>query len=127
MDEWLKNTSEYLETNYGLETAFAGRCALLIAYLYQYNLSPRITSGWRDPAKQEAMRKRWDRGDRSGLRARPAIDSLHSATGWGGKPAARAIDITSTDERTSANVAKALGIGAGLDFKQPDPGHYYVK
>lgn len=127
MDDWLKNTQTFLVESYGLETAFAGRVALLIAYLYQYNLGPRITSGFRDPAKQKAMRERWDRGDRSGLRERPAVDSLHMATGWGGKPASKAIDIVSTDERTAANIAKALGIGAGLDFKKSDPGHYYDK
>lgn len=127
MDEWLAQTQNFLEQSYGLETTFAGRVALLIAYMYQYNLSPRITSGWRDPAKQKAMQKRWDAGDRSGLRQRPGSDSLHTTTGWGGKPSAKAIDIVCSDERTAANIAKALSIGAGLDYRKPDPGHYYDK
>lgn len=126
MEQWLSDTARYLEASYGLASGFARDIARLLAYLYQYGLNPRVTSGWRDPAKQKAMQKRWDAGDRAGLRARPAADSLHSAESWG-RPAAQAIDIVTSNEQLAAQIARALKIGAGLDFKNPDPGHYYSK
>ena len=73
------------------------------------------------------MRARWDAGDRAGLRARPAADSLHTATDWLGRAAARAIDMPSSDEARAARIATTIGgIGAGLYFRSPDPGHYYA-
>ncbi len=130
MDAWLASAAKHFEDVWGIAPDAAKRFALLMAYLMQYGLSPRITSGYRDPGKQAAMRAAWDRGDRQGLRARPAVSSDHTVTGkafLGPKPASRAVDIVSSDERKAAQIAKALGIGAGLDFSTPDPGHYYVR
>jgi len=41
-------------------------------------LSVRIVSGYRSPQYQAELRARWDRGDRAGLVARPALSSMHS-------------------------------------------------
>lgn len=125
-EDWLKNTADILRSTHGLESNFADDIAILLAYLQSMGLGPRITSGYRDGAKQAAMRARWDAGDRAGLRVRPAADSLHSATSWG-KPAAKAIDIATSDDRRAAGVAVALKIGAGYFFSVPDPGHFYAK
>jgi len=130
MQEWLKSAEKYLIDTWGIDSTVAGKFAMLWAYLYQYGLAPRITSGFRDPAKQKAMQAAWDRGERQGLRARPATSSDHTVEKSGflsSKPAARAIDIVSSDERRAAAIARALGIGAGLDFSTPDPGHYFVR
>lgn len=96
-----------------------------MAYLTAGGLGPRVTSGWRDPDHQRALQARWDAGDRAGLRARPASDSLHTKTDWIGDPAARAVDIATSDDTRAAQIASALGIGAGLYFTHPDPGHFY--
>lgn len=126
MEEWLRQTAEFLRDNHGLAGSFSDRVALFLAYCYQYRLAPIVTSGFRDPKHQAELRARWDRGDRAGIRVRPAADSQHSTTAWG-KPAARAIDITTKDDRKAAQIARALGLGAGLDFKVPDLGHYFEK
>jgi hypothetical protein len=130
VDAWLRQAENYLVQTWGIAPDVAKKFALLWAYLYQYGLNPRITSGFRDPAKQRALQAAWDRGERQGLRARPATSSDHTLESQGfltTKPASRAIDIVSTDESKAAAIARALGIGAGLDFKTPDPGHYFVR
>lgn len=130
MQDWLKQAEKYLVETWGIDSTVAGKFALLWAYLSQYGLNPRITSGFRDPAKQKAMQAAWDAGNRQGLRARPATASDHTEvkSGFlGSKPAARAMDIVSSDEKKAAAIARYLGIGAGLDFKTPDPGHYFVR
>lgn len=73
------------------------------------------------------MRDRWDAGDRAGLRARPAVESQHTKTAFLGSPAATAVDMVSSNEAKAAEIASRLGgIGAGLYFRNPDPGHYYA-
>lgn len=125
MEEWLKKAAQFLVDNYGLDSTFADRVALFLAYLYQYGLNPRITSGWRDPEHQRELQERWDRGDRAGLRARPATDSAHTHTGAFGGRAAKAVDIVTSDDSRAAAIARALNLGSGLFFSHPDPGHYY--
>jgi len=115
-----------LNQSVGLRKSFAGKVAPLLAYFRAYGLNPRVISGWRDPAKQKAMRDRWDRGDRQGLRARPAMDSLHTRVSQG-SPAADGVDITTTNDNLAAKIAMALGVGPGLYFSEPDPGHYYAR
>jgi len=76
------------------------------------------------------MRAAWDRGDRQGLRAQPALSSDHTLVSkgfLGSSPASRAIDIKTADDHLAARIARALGIGTGLDFKEPDPGHYFLR
>lgn len=45
---------------------------------YGYPGRPDITSGYRSPSRQRILRRRWDRGDRAGLVARPACQSQHT-------------------------------------------------
>lgn len=129
MDEWLRNAAKYLEDQWGISSTAARKFAQLLAYQFQYGLKPQITSGFRDPKKQAAMRAAWDRGDRQGLRARPADpdDSDHCQTALWGSAASQAIDIKSSNEAQSAWIAQQLGITPGLYFKTPDPGHYSVR
>lgn len=122
---WPDDAAPYFVQTWGLDAAFAVRVGLLYLALYFAGLNPRITSGFRDPKKQAAMRAAWDRGERAGLRVRPADprNSLHCQEA-GGKPAARAIDMPCSDDRLAADIGKALGLRAGYYFTTSDPGHF---
>lgn len=85
--------------------------------------SVRVTSGYRDPARQAALRARWDAGDRTGLVARPALRSAHSE--------GLAVDLV-VAPRSDVSQAQ-LGIYAqtrgyvwGGTFSRPDPVHFAV-
>lgn len=123
---WAQQAAPYFTQALGLSPTFAVKAALLYVVLHLLGLAPRITSGFRDPAKQQAMRDAWDRGDRQGLRVRPAAPegSRHSRTSMTGSPASTAIDMPCSDDRRAAEVAKLLGLRPGLYFNPPDPGHY---
>jgi len=41
-------------------------------------VSLKVTSGFRSQAYQDALRARWDAGDRAGLVTRPALKSRHT-------------------------------------------------
>lgn len=124
--KWPQNAAGYFISEFGLDPAFAVIVALLYLGLHAAGLKPRITSGFRDPAKQKAMREAWDRGNRAGLRARPADPekSAHSKMTWLGKPGAKAIDIVTSNDKLAADIARALGLRAGYYFNDPDPGHF---
>ena len=117
--EWVERARKYLESEWGLNATFAGQVALFWAYCAAYGLNPKITSGYRDPAKQKAMQQAWDRGDRRGLRVRPADSSDHTRR--------RAIDIDTSDPALAAKIARAVGLGAGYDFKVRDAVHFFQK
>lgn len=113
----------------GASTASALPMARLYVALWGYGLDPRITSLYRDPAHQQALRAAWDRGERAGLRTRPADPrtSAHTQDDFLGRPAARGIDIVTRDDAAAARVARSLGeMRAGYYFTSPDPGHYDV-
>lgn len=122
---WLEERKNELIEQWGLDSDFADRVAVLLAYLVDRGLNPRISRGWSNPDHQKQLQKQWDSGNRAGLRVRPATNSKHTATGWLGKPAAQAIDIPCNDDRMAGVIAKALGIGAGISFTDSDPGHFY--
>jgi hypothetical protein len=122
---WLEARKAELISTWGLDSDFADKVAILLAYLQSEGLAPHIARGWSDPKHQKELRDRWDRGDRAGLRVRPAADSKHTVTGFLGKRASRAIDIPSANDRRAAEIAKALGIGTGITFQDSDPGHYF--
>jgi len=123
---WPSQAQGYFTSVWGLQPAFAIRVAILYLALYMLGLSPRITSGFRDPEKQANMRARWDAGDRSGLRVRPADpnNSKHCRTSMTGAPASEAIDMPCSDDKRAAEIGRALGLAAGFFFNTPDPGHF---
>lgn len=136
MGEWLRKLSDYLgkwpseavpyfRDVWGCDPTFAVKVAMLYAALHFAGLSPRITSGFRDPRKQAAMRAAWDRGDRQGLRVRPAdpSTSMHCRE-VSGRAASLAIDMPCSNEALGAQIAQALGLRAGYFFTVSDPGHY---
>jgi len=123
---WLDQAANYFVDTWKLNPDFAKKVALFYAYLESYGHAPNITSGFRDPSHQDALRARWDSGDHSGLRVRPAENSLHSHENMG-DPDSLAIDIAVADQAGADAIARALGIGVGNDFRTPDPGHYYEK
>jgi len=120
---WLSDASEYLVTQWGLDKSFATNAALLFLYLWQYGLSPVITSGWRSPEKQQELYNRWLKGDPS-IKYKPALNSKHLNTSWLGNPASLAIDISTNNPDYAAQIAKYLGISPGNDFG--DPVHFYI-
>lgn len=122
MDEvaaWILAAREYFVQTWGLSENFAYRSAALYLYLWIEGLDPRIQSGRRSSAHQADLQARWDRGDRQGLAARPADTSQHTL--------GKAIDITTNNPAREAQIAEALGVGAGYRFKTPDPVHFYEK
>lgn len=124
--QWAENVAHYFE-DMGLDSDFAEDAALVWGLAHAYGLNPRITSTWRDPEKQKAMQERWDRGDRAGLRARPATNSKHTNTNWLGQPASKAMDMVTSNDSQMAAIARDLtGAAAGQYFNTPDPGHYYM-
>ena len=124
LNQWLKEAEEYLISQWGLSGTFAKKAALLLAYFFQYGLNPQITSGYRSVSEQKALLKRWNAGDRTGLKAKPAESSLHNNSSWL-RPAARAIDISTSNYYYAAKIAEAIGIGSGYRFN--DPVHFFER
>lgn len=125
IDKWLKDMSFHLKESWGLDDTFAAKVALFYLYCAQYGLSPKLTSGYRSPEKQQQLTARYNAGDKSVV-VKPATNSKHSTTDWLGKPAARAIDISTNNKTVAAQIAKSIGIGAGYFYKTPDPVHFYI-
>lgn len=124
VDAWLSQMSRYLTSAWGLDGTFSTRVALLYLYFHYYGLSPVITSGWRSPEKQSELLARYQAGDTS-IIVKPALKSLHLNTKFG-KPASLAVDISTSNHRTAAAIAQALGLRAGYFFSVPDPVHFDV-
>ena len=126
-EAWCVEATPYFRESLGLQSAFARPVARLYLSLWFAGLAPRLTSGFRDPSKQRELRALWDSGVRRGFLAKPANPdtSLHCKTSFTGAPASRAVDMPCTNDRLAAQIASQLGIGAGLNFREPDPGHYY--
>jgi len=127
-EQWAVSAGPYFQRSLGLTSAFAVPAARLYIALWAAGLNPRISRGWSDPSHQAALRAAWDRGDRSGLRVRPAdpANSLHCKSTFLGSPDAKAVDMPCSDDAKGASIARSLGIGAGIAFSTPDPGHYYL-
>ena len=126
IDKWLKEMAFYLVESWGLEGNFANQIALFYLYCAQYGLNPKISSGFRSPEKQKELMSRYVSGDKS-IVVKPAETSMHSNTGFLGKAAALAIDVTTNNRDLAARIATQLNIGAGLYFKTPDSVHFYSK
>lgn len=123
LETWLKDTSNTLRVEWGLDKSFSTNAALLFLYLWHYGLNPVITSGWRSPQRQAELMKRYQAGDPS-IRFKPAKYSKHMNTSWLGGPASLAIDISTSNPRMAAQIAKALNVRPGYDFN--DPVHFYI-
>lgn len=82
----------------------------------------RITSAYRSPERQRMLRERWDRGDRQGLVARPAINSAHTR--------GEAVDLAPASENASLELlgmyALMRGYRWGGSFSSSDPVHFDV-
>ena len=122
--KWLSAMAKYLCTQWGLDEAFADKVALFYLYCAQYGLSPNITSGYRSADYQKQLAARYAAGD-TGIVVKPAENSKHTTTGFLGQPAATAVDISTSNRPLAAQIARALGIGAGFYFKTSDPIHFY--
>lgn len=125
LQNWADMAAPHFE-KLGASKESARKFALLYVTAHVKGFQPRITSIFRDPAKQKAMQERWDRGDRSGLRARPATDSQHTKVGFFGGASSKAMDMVTNNENETVKIAREIGLGAGATFAKPDPGHYYA-
>lgn len=114
---WLEQARSYFRQAWGLVDSFAAKVALFYAYLATMGLEPRITSGFRDPKKQAEMLARWNAGDHQGLKFKPAANSDHTR--------GKAIDIVTNNPQRAAQIARALGLGTGLDYG--DEVHFFEK
>lgn len=123
IEKWVEDAGSFLVSSWGLDRSFAPSVALLYLYLSHYGLSPVITSGWRSPAKQEELLRRWKAGDQS-IVAKPATNSKHMHTTWLGNPASLAVDISTSNPKLAADIARYLNIKPGYDFN--DPVHFYI-
>lgn len=113
----------------GLQPAARAMLAGLVDYAQQQGIRVTVTSGYRDPGYQAALRARWDMGDRTGLVARPALRSAHSE--------GLAIDLTAEMVRRLPGQPDALAkLGAwaqlhgyqwGGTYRRPDPVHFAVR
>lgn len=97
--------------------AHAWATAMLRWYNYGEPERPDIISGYRSPAEQARLRRRWERGDREGLVAPPACRSWHTVR--------RAIDVE--DEVAGFRpyawlLTEHTGARDGRSFD--DPGHF---
>lgn len=124
LGNWPKEAASYFEDSWGISPVVAVKFATLYAILYLLGLSPRITSGFRSPAKQRELVARWNAGDRAGFIGKPADPdgSRHCRETLSGAPASTAIDMPCSNNDLAAGIARALGLRAGVDFN--DPGHY---
>lgn len=127
LEDWAKQAASWWE-NQGAASSAALQMARLYAYSWAAGTGPNVSSVFRNPSKQKAMLDAWNRGERAGLRAQPADPktSAHCYTGYFGKPAARAVDMPSRNDKRTAEIARWLGLTAGENFRTRDPGHYKV-
>lgn len=123
LGNWPDQAAGYFRSQWGISSALAVKFATLYAAMSVLGLSPRINSGFRDPAKQRELIARWNRGERAGFLGKPADPdtSRHCRTSLG-SPAATAIDMPCNNIPLADRIARALGLRAGSDFN--DPGHY---
>jgi len=124
-EDWARSAAGWWEKA-GARPEAALQFARLYIYSWSEGLEPKVTSIFRDPGKQKAMQQAWDRGERSGLRARPADPdtSKHCLTGWFSTPKAEAMDMPTRNDRRTAEIARSIGLKPGADFRTPDHGHY---
>ena len=125
--DWPTSVSEWsgFLSRWGMETDVSVRALALGWYAHQL-LGVRlvIISGFRDPARQTALRRQWDAGCRSacGIAVRPAERSAHSDR--------IAFDVTATVPPTPAQwvrigeIGEALGLRWGGRFSTPDRPHF---
>lgn len=125
-EAWAVQAAPYFAQGLGLSPSFAIDVARLYVLAWSKGLSPRFTRGFSSPQHQAELRARWDRGDRQGLRVRPADPSTSKhCRVVAGRPAALAVDMPTANDTATARLASDLGIGAGELFKDKDQGHYY--
>jgi hypothetical protein len=127
LKEWLSQMNSFLEEKWGLSDSLAEKIALLLLYSHFYQNPGTITSGFRDPEKQKRLRELWDAGNREGLRARPAVNSLHTLTGWFGSPDASAVDVVFPDQNLAGQIAPFFGLKWGGNFSSRDDVHFFER
>lgn len=76
-----------------------------------------IVSGRRSAARQRELQRQWDRGNRAGLKVRPASSSAHTR--------GEAFDVEETSAlATMAQLAPYSGLRWGGNFREYDPVHF---
>ena len=108
----------------GLNPATAARALYLAWWVKQLGgVELELESAYRSPEYQKQLQQRWDRGDRAGLKVRPATNSLHSE-GRAFDVGAVGPDPSSETWRRIGSVGESLGLSWGGRFQTPDPVHF---
>ena len=125
---WIIKVRDWLEDSWGLSDDLAERVSVLLLYASLNGISWDVVSGFRDPERQRELQLLWDRGIRTGLVTRPATNSKHSTESWLGRPAAEAVDLSSTATNLDilGSWAPFFGLKWGGNFRNPDPVHFFI-
>lgn len=116
-DERLAQLEAYARSQ-GLTAGAAATWALVAGWgeFYGYQ-APAIVSGRRSEARQRELRAAWDRGDRAGLVARPALYSNHTR--------GEAFDLARGPGLDFfIHAAPYVGLRWGGNFREADPVHF---
>jgi hypothetical protein len=126
-NQWADAAQSYFHKNLGAEKTAARKFALLYVESHLRGLRPRIARVYSSPEHQRELQQRYDAGQ-SGFNARPATNSKHIQQDFWHNPASKAMDMNSDNDTETAKIAREIGLGAGEDFKnpQPDRGHYFL-
>jgi len=81
---------------------------------------PEIISGYRTPGVQANLRRKWDLGNRTGIKVRPALGGRH--------PKRQAFDLEDNGYLPwLGSIARYYGYRWGGDFVNvPDPNHFFI-
>ena len=113
-----------------LATAFGQANKAVVQAGYGFSLA--VTSGYRSPEKQRALRTRYLAGDRVGLTSEPAADSRHSqgrAIDVAFRYQGQLVPIAATPRWAFEELAEFMapwGVRWGGRWRSPSPNHYEV-
>lgn len=104
----------------GLNDDAAYAYAALAWWTEHYVPAPRIVSGRRSLERQMELQRQWDRGDRRGLKARPATNSAHVTGDAWDVESGPGLDVM-------AQFAPYAGVRWGGNFRDPDIVHFDMR
>jgi len=126
IERWSRDVGARMFFEKGASSGSALNFARLYGYAFEAGLNPTVVRIYSSSLHQKQLQARYDAGDRQGLRVRPATSSKHIRE-FNGQMASDAMDMPCSSKENDvicAQLARQIGLRAGMDFKEPDPGHY---
>jgi hypothetical protein len=126
IESWARSVGSRMFYEKGASSRSALNFARLYGYAFSEGLNPTVTRIYSTGAHQKQLQARYDSGDHMGLRVRPATTSKHIRE-FNGEMASDAMDMPCSSKENDfrcAQLARQIGLRAGMDFREPDPGHY---